>query len=350
MAPRTDLEKWNAVGPVRTLHRETATWDSAKENWGPPESPQEADFTTAGRLAELREYGGDGSVARTNWTYDGAGRVVEVTMSSTARSDKWRRFYDTKGKPLRTVEVASDGTERVVETWGVDEGGRPTRVQLTPLVMIEPRSDDDVEHAGFASSDNISQVTSTSIYDAENRIVEVRYHDASHTLLFTVMFTRDAHGRIVLEEDRFDGGFGFGKEFGDKLANASDEERQEVEKLMAAALDDGVFSSTAYDRDADGHILTSSRRMGTMDETRTTFTYDANWNEIERVELSQGAGLSLDDTGLIVRTEESETSRRTTSDYIYDDKRNWIERVSTVHDPTTEYRSIERRVFTYYPV
>jgi YD repeat-containing protein len=85
-----------AVRPVRTLHRETATWDSAKEDWGPPEWPQEADFTAAGRLAELREYGGDGSVTRTNWTYDGAGRVVEVTRSSAAWSGKWRRLYDMK--------------------------------------------------------------------------------------------------------------------------------------------------------------------------------------------------------------------------------------------------------------
>jgi hypothetical protein len=112
--------------------------------------------------------------------------------------------------------------------------------------MIEPRSDDDVEHAGFASSNNISPVTSTSIYDAENRMVETIYHDASHTQLFTVTLTRDEHGRIVLEEDRFNGGFGLGKEFNDKLASASGEERQKVEKLMAAALDDGVFSSTAY--------------------------------------------------------------------------------------------------------
>ena len=235
MAGTTDVQRWGAVGPVRTIHRENASWAQDRGDWGRA-MREEADFNPDGRLAEERSFNSDASVVHT-----------------------------------RTTDVAPDGTERVAETWGVDEAGRRTRVQFLPPVQTLPVSKYDYEEAALGAGYGIQDaVTATSVYDVEDRIIEVRYHDASHALVFTVTLTRDKDGHVVLDEERFGGQFNLGKEFDDHLAKASEEDRRKFSKLTAAALDGGRFMSTSYERDAQGRVLASIRRLGTMDETRCT--------------------------------------------------------------------------------
>ena len=167
--------------------------------------------------------------------------------------------------------------------------------------------------------------------------------------MFTVTLTRDRDGHVVLDEERFGGQFNLGKEFDDHLAKASEEERGKFSEVIAAALDDGRFSSTSYERDAQGRVLASIKRLGTMDETRSTLVYDASGNLVERVEYAQGASLGLDETGRIARREDVPTERRFRFDYVYDDRGNWIERVGFVQETgTMQHYEMEQRTFTYY--
>ncbi|HJY34147.1 MAG TPA: hypothetical protein VJ260_04810 [Vicinamibacterales bacterium] len=349
MAPPSDLEKWNAVGPVRTIHRENASWDQGRGDWGEPWR-DEADFNPDGRLMEERSFNSDASIVHTSWTYDGSGRVVEVRRWCDKWSSRTKCLYNSQGHPLRTIDVAPDGTERVAETWGIDELGRRTRVQFLPPVQTLPVSKYDHEEAALGTGYGIpNAVTATSVYDVEDRIIEVRYHDASHVLVFTVTLTRDGDGHVVLDEERFGGQFNLGKEFDDRLARASEEDRRKFSELIAAALDDGRFSSTTYERDAKGRVLTRVVRMGTMDETRSALAYDASGNIVERVEYAQGASLGLDEAGRIARREDAPTERHFRFDYLYDDRGNWIERVGSLQETgTMQHYEIERRTFTYY--
>ena len=54
--------------------------------------------------------------------------------------------------------------------------------------------------------------------------------------MFTVTLTRDGGGHVVLDEERFGGQFNLGKEFDDRLAKASKEDRRKFSELIAAAL------------------------------------------------------------------------------------------------------------------
>lgn len=308
---------------------------------------EKADFTPAGQLAELRSYYPDGIVKHAAWTYDGAGRVLEIRRWPDPDSAVLRCEYDPHGQPLRTIQVTPDGKEQVVESWGSDEQGRRSRVQFTGGPIEPPGRDFDDPEMLITAYGVDKAVTLTSIYDSENRIAELRHHDASHNLLFTLTVSRDEHGRIAAYEGRF-AGLGLGAGMDEALANASEQDRAQLQKVMEAALDEGRFDITTYERDAEGRILTSTRRIGSMDEARSTFAYDDRANVVEKVESSRSANVGLDDTGLIVRRESPETVRRFTYDYVYDEKRNWIERMTTVHEPTIENRSRERRSFTYY--
>src|SRR6187397_2684371 len=110
MAGITDVQRWGAVGPVRTIHRESASWDRDRGEWGEPWR-DEADFNPDGRLAEERSFNSDATVVHTRWTYDSGGRVVEITRWSDNWSSRTKCLYNSQGHPLRTIDVAPDGTE-----------------------------------------------------------------------------------------------------------------------------------------------------------------------------------------------------------------------------------------------
>ena len=127
---------------------------------------------------EERSFNSDASIVHTSWTYDGSGRVVEVKRWCDKWSSRTKCLYNSQGHPLRTIDVAPDGTERVAETWGIDELGRRTRVQFLPPVQTLPVSKYDDEEAALGTGYGIpNAVTATSVYDVEDRIIEVRYHD-----------------------------------------------------------------------------------------------------------------------------------------------------------------------------
>ena len=284
----------------------------------------------------------------TSWTYNGAGRVAEVRRWSNTWSTLTRCLYDSHGRPLRTIDIAPDGTERIAETWGMDELGRPMVVQFLPAAASAPASKYDDDEITAARYGVPAAVTATSIYDGDGLLIEVRYHDLSHSLLFTVSLTRDSDGRIVLQEERFTDLLHSGKELDEKLASAPEEDQRKFKELMDAAFDDQCFTTVSYERDANGRVLASVRRMGALDETRSTYAYDVSGNLVERVDDETSTELALDDTRVITRQEKS-TCRHWRFDYVYDDRGNWTERISLFQDGGDFQRSqIERRTLTYY--
>ena len=86
--------------------------------------------------------------------------------------------------------------------------------------------------------------------------------------------------------------------------------------------------------------------MGTLDETRSTYTYDTYGNVLERLEEGTTAHLEARDAGPIVRREGQSTRQHQRFDYIYDDHGNWTDKVSWMDTGEGVTRAaIERREF-----
>lgn len=349
VTPPTDLEKWEAVGSVRTIRRELASWDSPRGDWGTRDQREEGDFNRAGQLVEERLFNSDGSTIHAHWSYDGAGRIIEVRRWSDSWSTLTRCLYDAQGRPLRTIDVGLDGKEREAETWGLDEQGRSTKVQFLPAVATAPADKYDFDEMVAFHFDAQTAVTATSIYDRDWRLIEVRYHDQGHQPLFYVTLTRDNDGRIVSMEIRFTGLASLWKDLEQDLAQKPEEEQRRLREALDMTFDDHRFMSVSYERDSSGRVLTSTRRMGTLDETRSTYTYDIYGNVLECLEEHTDARLEVRDAGPIVRHEGQSTHQHQRFDYVYDVHGNWTEKVSwmdTGEDVTRA--SIEHREFTYY--
>ncbi len=343
MTPPTDLEKWDAVGPVRTIRRETASWDSARGDWGVPGQPSEADFRPDGRLVEERFFNPDGSLVHTSWTYDGAGRAIQSRQWTNTSQQLTRFIYDADGRPARSVDVAADGSERVAETWGEDSLGRRSKVRFLQEVVAP-------DHGMVLLSYTVpGATTTTTTYDEHENPIEILSHDANHALLFTVTFTRDRDGHVLIEEARFVGDLPFARQLDERFAAAPEEDREKARRLLTMAFDDGRLSTVEYQRDSDGRIVSSIRRMGVMNEERTTCSYDSHGNLTEEINEQRSSNISLDESGAIVTHEEAPTCNHYRFDYVYDERGNWTEKVGWVKIGEDFTRvNIERREFSYY--
>src|SRR5262249_47065645 len=128
-----------------------------------------------------------------------------------------------------------------------------------------------------------------------------------------------------------------------------EEDREKARRLLTLAFDDGRISSVEYQRDPDGRIVSSVRRMGIMSEERTTYSYDGHGNVTEQIDEVHGVNLGLDESGAIITRQEAPISNHHRFDYSYDARGNWTEKVGWVKigEDFTRF-DIERRVFTYY--
>jgi hypothetical protein len=73
----SDLTSRKMRGPVRTLRKEHAEWDSSQGTWQVPRGVSTVTFRRDGQVSEGESHNPDGSVARWARVYDGAGRIIE---------------------------------------------------------------------------------------------------------------------------------------------------------------------------------------------------------------------------------------------------------------------------------
>jgi hypothetical protein len=261
-----------------------------------------------------------------------------------------RHFYDSSGRPIRTVAIEADGIERESERFRYDSAGPKTKVEFLPA----PAAGVDMLYAVDGSEQSYGvhgATTSTTTYDEHDLPNEVQFHDATHTLVHTIVFTRDRDGRVLTEEGRFAGATPFGNQMAETFKNASEEDRAKLAALMAVAFPDQTFTRTSYEYDQKGRRLAVTRDMGAMGGERTTFVYDDHDNVVEETAESSRHIVSLDDDGNTVEKEEPTLGSRTRLEYRYDTRGNWTEKVVSARtDQDHDFRrwNVERRVITYY--
>ena len=193
----TDLPKWNVVGPVHTIRREFAEWDETRQTWGLAKFLTETTLRPDGLTQDSSSHNPDGSVAHSAWLYDANGRLIEAQFwKDDGPKTRSRHFYDSSGRPIRTVDIEAGGFERESERYHYDSTGRKTKVDFLPA----PAAGVDMSYAVDGSEQSYGvpgATTSTTTYDEHDLPSEVQFHDASHTLVHTIVFTRDRDGRVL---------------------------------------------------------------------------------------------------------------------------------------------------------
>ncbi len=332
----SDLKKWNVHGPVRTLQSEFAEWDLSREEWQPSRRTGVFEFRPDGKISASVHDNPDGSVMRSEWLYDDAGRLVELQHGDT--SCRWLYSYDSAGRPTRTMQVNQDGSRQQTGACTYDDAGRKTKVQYLAPELRGVAHSYGVEGTGRSYAAP-GATTVTINYDERDLPAEVLFHDAHRRLVRRVAFVRDEAGKLLSEE------YCLGDE--PQFPGLPD-------TAMANIFGPGrTLSSTTYAYDSQGRLSEKTTHMGVLGEDHTTFQYDDHENPIEQGEEHHSREFGIDENGTMLPTTERAHTRHIRFEYRYDAQGNWTERVVWIRqepNPNFERSNIERREIGYYTV
>ena len=129
----SDLAKWKVHGPVKTLKSEFATWDRDRQDWQATEHVTVASFHPDGTISNTDAHNPDGTIARSRWLRDDAGRTIEFhSWMNDGPIGRTVYVYDEGGRPIRTTHLSPDGTSTEVEVYNYDSDGKKTKVRFLP--------------------------------------------------------------------------------------------------------------------------------------------------------------------------------------------------------------------------
>jgi YD repeat-containing protein len=338
---------WQLRGPVRTLRVHVGEWNTHDEAWEPLRLFHVATFRPDGRLDDFEHYNPDGTIARTSYRYDDAGRLLE-TRFQTGDGAVTRTVpsYDVEGRPGRTMVVAGAG-ERELESCYYDAAGRRTvvqRLEAFGLVGMNVCYGVDGSERSYGAP---GAATLSVSYDEHDRSVDAIFRDRADAMLRRVSFVRDGEGRLVREDVHLGDVSPFPRP---DVAGASAGDRARFDALIVGSFPDGLFSSVACIYDDRGYLVERTERMGALSEAREIFRNDDRGNPIEQISETRRWQMNMDETGQPRRTEESPIDQRNAFEYVYDAHDNWTERIVSYRRPSTGHwqrTNIERRELTY---
>jgi YD repeat-containing protein len=183
------------------------------------------------------------------------------------------------------------------------------------------------------------------VYDDQDRPVEAVFHDAKHTLLRTITFTRDTDGRVVTEDARMAQAGPAHFEAG--LGELSPDDRAQLVAVVSAAFGSIV---TTFTYDSAGHVTERRRQMGTLSDECTTFVYDDHGNSVHERTERRDREMRLDANGGMQTIEDIVRTHESRFEYTCDRVGNWTERIVSARvDPHAEFQrsNVERRTIEY---
>ena len=342
----TDLEKWKLHGPVAGMQGEVAEWDRERQQWHAARHRTSVIFDRRGRITQLDQPGAEGSVHRTTFLYDDKGRLAEVTYSSVGASAHTTTVHscDAVGRIERVVERHANGSERTIGVYEYDASGRKKKTEFLPgeTPKIAMMCGVEGSEVGYGVPGAASV---TTLYDDRDRPVQAVFHDASHTPLRTVTFTRDTDGRVVTEDARMAQA---GPAHFEGIGDLSADDRAQLVAMVGAAFG-SIVTTFAYD--SHGRLSERRRHMGTLGDEYTTFGYDHHGNVVHERTHHQDREMRLDENGAMETAAESVRTDEWRFEYTYDRVGNWTERVVNARfDPHAEFQrsNVERRTIQYY--
>lgn len=347
-----DLATWKLHGPVATLRKETATWDSDQQDWQPARHFTMTSFHPDGKTGVSDAHNPDGSIAHTQYVYDDAGRLIE--RHSWMNNEPILRtiyFYDETGRPIRTVHFDDDGTQTDLEISTYDVGGKRTKMRY---VYFRGKGDPELgasTHYAIEGTDMAigapGATTMTTVYDEKDLPAKVMLQDAAHNSLREVIFVRDSVGRLLKVETHVAGDSLF-QEIVDRV---SPEDRETTAVALKQIFGESL-SGTEYFYDSRGRLLERTSSMGSLKSDRTAYHYDDDHGEpIEEVTEQRHGEANIDDNGNVYYASDSVNTQHNRFEYRYDAHGNWIERIISIRHESNPYfqrSNIERRTITYH--
>ncbi len=337
-----DAANWKIRGPVTTLTTEHSTWDIARGEWQPPRGVAVTSFRPDGAVSGTDFHNPDGSIAHSRRVYDAADRLLESSFQiDDGTIDRTVYSYDEAGRHVRTVQVSHDGTQKETETCTYDSAGKKTKVC-------------SLGHHGANASFTVEgseqlyvapgAATMVTTFDEKHLPARAVVTDADHKPIATVILTRDAAGRLVKEEMEMD------REsmITDLLQKAPLEQRAATAAVFKEAL--GKFSSTSYTYDAQGRRVERIMSMGRLGEHRSTYLYEEWDDPVEEINEDRHREGKINDDGGIEYTPDRVNLQRNRFVYRYDAQGNWTQREVWYRlepNPDFQRSNVERRAITY---
>jgi hypothetical protein len=120
------VDQWKVGGPVRTIRSELAEWDLAKEQWQAARRVTMVQFRPDGCISEMENHNPNGSISRSRYSYDEAGRLLEsifhLAQLFNPQKAMWSTtyHYDDRGCQIERCTWIG-GLKQSRTTWEYDE-------------------------------------------------------------------------------------------------------------------------------------------------------------------------------------------------------------------------------------
>jgi hypothetical protein len=282
------------------------------------------------------------------YTYDASGHLLKTASGNEGEPTMDNVYsYDDQG---RLSGIVSSRTPDNPIVFRYDEHGRKTKVKVFRPADYRP----NIATAGspFEVADMAPNLpgggTATTVYDEQDRPVEVQVRDAQGEIVNRALRTYDAQGRVADEKQILDNAETmFPSEMRAKILEAGvsrEEIREQLAKLMGGQ--PGPYS-IAYSYDTQGRVTETRRRIFNEEHMIET-TYNEHGDKAAEITRNTET-----------RTETEQSAPRpglpayseVRYSYQYDDYGNWTEEiVSHRSSPSGPFEpsSDRRRTLTYY--
>jgi hypothetical protein len=134
------------------------------------------------------------------------------------------------------------------------------------------------------------------------------------------------------------------------LDKAPAEQRERLAAVLKEALGE-TLSSTRYEYDAKGRLVTRENRMGKLGEDYTTYRYQDHDDPVEETIEHRSREGRVDESGNVQYSSNRVNLQHNRLEYLYDEYGNWTERIVSLRlESEPEFRrcNVQRRTITYY--
>ena len=337
----SDLAKWEAHGPVKSLKKSCANRDPATGSWTESGSLDFVSFRPDGKVSMTEHRNPDGSVYFCEWHYDETGEITHLQSGMrNGPAVETRYFYDDAGRHIRTAVINPDGSATDSEAYTYDDVGRKTKtVFLRNLASNISHQIEGTETAVEA----LGATAMSTRHDDNDLSSVVSFVNVEGKLVRRVTLLRDEAGRLVKEEITMEGGSPF-------HGMHSGEHQKALEAAISQIFAD-TFSSTTYAYDDRGRLVERDNRMGTLGGDRTRYRYEDRGEPVEETTERATRQASLNEDSTLSYAPGGSHIQHTQFEYIYDAHGNWTsKKVSSRLETEPEFQLwvTYRRDVEYY--
>ena len=345
----SDRERRGLRGPVKSCSEESTyptRADSGGKSYPGNRSEYTVEYDLGGRILSTHALNPDGSSWISRFDYEGTGGPENTAEKSPAITNY---SYDQQGK----LQSVNSGDKSVIPTFGHDEHGRKiATVTSRPEDYRANVATGGSPFEGLTWPPNLpGGGTSTTIFDDQDRPVEVEVRDAHGEIVNRAVRTYNSQGQIAEEKQIMENPETmFPPEVRAKIAEESGLSDSEVRQQLRAKLQDlmggqSVRYSVSYTYDNRGQLTHTSRRIFNQHEE-----IDASYDEQGDL-ASEITRTTTEETGQGTAKAPTSAYSEVRYAYQYDQHGNWTQKETVYRsapDAAFQPPSVVKRRLEYY--